>query len=560
MNREQAILTLGLDSKPLVTGLQSINQHFKEAGASIKSTVVGWLGGFAAMGTITAGMNHIRNVVEDLADLSEVTGTSANFLQSWQRIIINGTGSLQDANQSITKFTTLLGDSARDSALAEKNFGRFGISIRATDGSLRSSMDVLGDVAELIKDTGTQAEKASIAAELFGQRMGPRLVAALAEGRKAIEQMQEASVFKISDSNLDELKMHLDSLKGKAEGLTGVIGNIIAKQLKSAGGAFRALGAISILDAGTSLTGPEQILEVIRAIAGVQEQVRAAGRKVKIISPEELAVLESAEKALQGLQKTARDISFKNAASEEKVNILIKERNELWQKFLKTIAGTEEHYKTQQEYLLKEQEIREGISKEKSKEAQSQEKIAAASKRQAENEQKTLDAATKLADAKQALTDAKEDRSKLTMDQLVNDVSWGGPLDWDKRKATRATDLETRADKLKLTGDFAGSQKLLEERDQIVVGNTGPEAIKMRARIDRMRRETTTPLSPNGNVTAIARMEDEFSGKFDGIRSLQKSFRTDPFDSQKKEVSKLEEALKAGAIPVSIITWPDDDE
>jgi hypothetical protein len=70
---------------------------------------------------------------------------------------------------------------------------RYGISLRTADGQMRSSFDVLGDVAEAVQNAGSATEQATIAADAFGSRIGLRLLPLLQQGREGLLQMAEAA-------------------------------------------------------------------------------------------------------------------------------------------------------------------------------------------------------------------------------------------------------------------------------------------------------------------------------------------------------------------------------
>ncbi|MEO5804705.1 MAG: hypothetical protein ABIR24_14360, partial [Verrucomicrobiota bacterium] len=66
-------------------------------------------------------------------------------------------------------------------------FQTLGIELRNADGSLRSTSDILGDVAEKFSGFNAGANKSALAVELFG-RAGTRLISFLNGGKKAIQE------------------------------------------------------------------------------------------------------------------------------------------------------------------------------------------------------------------------------------------------------------------------------------------------------------------------------------------------------------------------------------
>jgi len=121
----------------------------------------------------------------------------------------------------------------------------------------------------------------------------------------------------------------------------------------------------------------------------------------------------------------------------------------------------------------------------------------------------------------------------------------------DSAKAQKAIELEQQAERKRLSGDSAGAQSLLDQRDGIIGGNeNSPEALKMRARIDLLKKQTTTRFAPNGNVQAVAAMESEFQNKFGGIKDLKSSEKAGYENTKKAFSDAVAEFVKAGGILV----------
>jgi hypothetical protein len=304
------------------------------------------------------------------------------------------------------------------------------------------------------------------------------------------------------NKSLESFKTIQNGIKwfGRANMLLGLIGQLDqmmakAKELGQWWGAYSVGG-----------------VKAVNAIGAAEREAERNRQKFRALNEKRWKEEADAAKAQIEHAKVMRDIVFKNATDEGKLNILAKERNELFRKFTQAQAGSAEFYKSQADYLKKEQEIREqnlAIEKKKTEEAEKQTKLSA-----------------QIAAQKQEIERIKNkagDRSRVTLDELVSDQT-SGTLGQDKQKAQRARDLEAQADEARLRGDFKGSENLLNQRDAIVTGdNSSKESVAMRARIERMRRETATRSNPEGNKMAIAEMEAKYQEQFGGIGSLKSS-------------------------------------
>lgn len=68
---------------------------------------------------------------------------------------------------------------------------RLGVSVKDANGQVRSSEEVLADLADIFQRMPDGAQKAALAGELFGNRVGPRLLPLLNAGRGGITELVE---------------------------------------------------------------------------------------------------------------------------------------------------------------------------------------------------------------------------------------------------------------------------------------------------------------------------------------------------------------------------------
>lgn len=113
-------------------------------------------------------------------------------------------------------------------------FAKLGVSLKRTDGSARSTEEILADLADQFAKMPDGAEKSGAAIAIFGQRIGPRLIPLLNQGRRGMQALMEEAEklgltfteqqFKISEAMNDTL----NALKRTASAMRNQIGIMFA--------------------------------------------------------------------------------------------------------------------------------------------------------------------------------------------------------------------------------------------------------------------------------------------------------------------------------------------
>ena len=148
---------------------------------------------FATFGILISGGAFVGLVkgaidsADSFGKLSDQTGIAANTLQAY----VNA-GKLAGVSQeTIDKGLRRLAQSMREAdqgvATYKDSFDALGISVRATDGTFKTSQQVLGEVADKFATMENGATKAAIAMEIFG-RSGASLINLLNGGAASLEE------------------------------------------------------------------------------------------------------------------------------------------------------------------------------------------------------------------------------------------------------------------------------------------------------------------------------------------------------------------------------------
>ena len=152
---------------------------------------------FATFGILISGGAFVGLVkgaidsADSFGKLSDQTGIAANTLQAY----VNA-GKLAGVSQeTIDKGLRRLAQSMREAdqgvATYSDSFDALGISVRATDGTFKSSEQVLGEVADKFATMENGATKAALAMEIFG-RSGASLINLLNGGAASLTEFNYA--------------------------------------------------------------------------------------------------------------------------------------------------------------------------------------------------------------------------------------------------------------------------------------------------------------------------------------------------------------------------------
>lgn len=180
--------------------------------------LIGVLGGLAA-GAAT-GLGALTKSAIDAADEAGKAAQRAGLgVEAWSRLAAAAkladveTKTLEGAFKAFNK--TIVEAVNDPTSRAARLFHALGVSLVDAQGKLRASDLVMKDLADRFKGFEENAGKGRLAAELFGQKMGPELLPLLNQGAAAIEKIgAEANVVTAAmAAQADQYKDNVDRLK-----------------------------------------------------------------------------------------------------------------------------------------------------------------------------------------------------------------------------------------------------------------------------------------------------------------------------------------------------------
>ena len=235
-----AAKTVGANSlKRLGNSMQGVQGRVK----NLRMAMSGLNKTFATLGVILSAGAFVRMVKGsiDAADafgkLETQTGIAANTLQAYANA-----GKLAGVEQeAIDKGLARLASSIREAdqgvATYKDSFDALGLSVRDSQGNLKSTEQVFGEVADAFAEMEDGGTKAALAMELFS-RQGRKLIPLLTEGKAALEEFN----FEVSDrfsQNAEYFNDQMTMLGFKLKGFSMQIADNLLPTLNNLAEMFR---------------------------------------------------------------------------------------------------------------------------------------------------------------------------------------------------------------------------------------------------------------------------------------------------------------------------------
>lgn len=179
------------DTSGAVTAIGRLN---KELGGlqslAAKAFSFSGIGAAVSVAGIVALTKRTIDAGDAFAKLSQKTGTSVEDLSK----LTYAAGLSGVSNEALAKSMTSLAVGmieARDGGItpAAEAFAKLGVSVKNVDGSVKSSRAVLGELADKFAAMPDGPEKAALAVDLFGKKLGAEMIPLLNGGSKGLKEM-----------------------------------------------------------------------------------------------------------------------------------------------------------------------------------------------------------------------------------------------------------------------------------------------------------------------------------------------------------------------------------
>jgi len=287
-------------------GLQGRLKNVRMAALSV-NTAFKAMALILTAGAFTRVVTGAINQADAFGKLSRQTGIAADSLQAY----VNA-GKLAGVEQStIEKGLRRLAQSQREADQGIKTYSEsyeaLGISVRDSDGNLKSSEVLLGDIAERFSDMPNGATKAALAMEIFG-RSGAQLIPLLNAGREELEKWNYETSEGFA-ANAEYFNDQLTMLSFGFDGFRKQLADALLPALNSVLEVFRKL-----FESGNDWEGFFKVVgfgfrsiafAVMSTIVAVEELIHLIGaigkRAQKMFGMDTEGMNESAEKYREGV-------------------------------------------------------------------------------------------------------------------------------------------------------------------------------------------------------------------------------------------------------------------
>ena len=207
--------------------------------SSLLSPIRALVPAVSAVGLVSMAKNALDNA-DALSKMAQRTGASVESLSKFQKAAELSDSSIEGVGKGLVQLSKSMVAAQSGTGAQAEAFNQLGISLKNADGSLRSTDEVMLDLAEKFKTMPDGPEKTALAMKLLG-KSGAELIPMLNMGREGIEKLggsmttefaQRAAAFndKITEmgQKFGELGIKLGegllpALEGLANSLLGLI-------------------------------------------------------------------------------------------------------------------------------------------------------------------------------------------------------------------------------------------------------------------------------------------------------------------------------------------------
>lgn len=317
----------GGDTRNLDNAIDGAKKKVGAFGNALRSVVAGF-----SFGILVSQFNKVRTELDAIGKTADQIGITTKALQELQHGA-SLTGVSVDALRTSLVALNRRAAVAASGGSYKKAFEDIGIAVTDSNGAMRSTEELLGDVANAINNAASQSERLRIADELLSET-GRRLVLMLQDGKEGLDgfaKAAEAAGVIIEDKTIrrvEELNTRIDIFKKRAtvvgawslsvfmaigEAMGAMVGKVIYEYDTFAKRTHTLLSFIMPIPVLIYETvqafgqGKDEVKELTKnanaAAVAVEEQKKAAERALKV-EQERVKVADEFVKTYQaGLQK-----------------------------------------------------------------------------------------------------------------------------------------------------------------------------------------------------------------------------------------------------------------
>ena len=217
---KKGLKKLGKTAKKVTKGIGSAFKAVMKVLPGFKTALAG-VAGAVGMGML---VKSSMNVIDKLGKVSSKLGVTSSELQKF-RYAAQLAGIEETAlDMGLQRFIRRVGEAAKGTGEAKDALAQMGIKLTNSNGKIRSATNLLGQVANALKDTKDPAERLRLAFKLFDSE-GVAMVNMLKNGKGALTAtMMEADKlgFVLSENTVKGVEKANDAFYKMGTAITGV--------------------------------------------------------------------------------------------------------------------------------------------------------------------------------------------------------------------------------------------------------------------------------------------------------------------------------------------------
>ena len=156
------------------------------------------------IGAIGAFAKRSLDAADSMSKLSQRTGVAAPMLDKFRQAAELSDTSIQSLEKAFPNLARGIDDAVvKGTGPAAEAFNRLGIGLTDAQGDVRDTDQVMLDLADRFKQMPDGTEKAALASQIFGQRLGSELIPMLNMGGDAVRGMSTALTQDFADKAAD---------------------------------------------------------------------------------------------------------------------------------------------------------------------------------------------------------------------------------------------------------------------------------------------------------------------------------------------------------------------
>ena len=174
--------------KITIGAIDKTQRAFRSVGrglSKVKSSVMSVQGAVAALGAGLA-LREFSQQIDELAKQSGMLGLTVNQLQQLQFAASQTGVTTEELNKGLERFSRSISEASTGIGVGKRSFEALGVTLAKSDGSLKSTDELLAEVADRFAQIKDPADRVRIAVDLFG-RSGAGMVNTLKDGSAGLK-------------------------------------------------------------------------------------------------------------------------------------------------------------------------------------------------------------------------------------------------------------------------------------------------------------------------------------------------------------------------------------